>query len=199
MAICGTAVGQDSGPDCTNPSAAGTTNYFHIIDWDEFQLATVTWTAKVYSAIALATVGQEAAKIECLPNTIDATCVQQAPGADGQKPYIHSIGAVLQGMGATEKAKRLNYGRGKYVLILRTNGGEAEDSFQIFGLDCGVTWEGQSWDTKANNGSIIGRFVTPSGGASPVFESEEPYNVWITSTAATLAMIALLETPVPTP
>jgi len=196
MNTCGTAIGQDSAPDCTTPPASGMSDYFHIIDWYEFQLATVTLTGRIYSAIALTTVGQEAAKIECLPNTIDAVWTEQGPGADGQKTYVHEVGAMLQGVGETEKAARRNYALGKYVVIARVNGGSDEDSFQVLGLKNGLTMEQIVYDSKANNGSVPGRFISPTGGASAVFESEEPYNFWITDLATTLAAITALETPV---
>lgn len=138
--------------DCTNPLVAGNESTLTLINFSDWQNATVTEDA-TYSteltAITLAT-GINAYKIEGYRNTVRTSSPDSIE--NGLTRYKHTVNFQLAGDDGLAKQIREKLGLGTYVAIVFTK----SEKVEVFGAGTGLVLQGgEGRDRYANNGNAV--------------------------------------------
>jgi hypothetical protein len=176
---------------CAAPASQGTYGDVYLIKKADFDVATVTKTGQVITAIVLP-VGAQAYKVG-LADSMSAVRFNVTESESGMKLFSHEVDLKIDNIGATGKGIYWALSTGRYVAICRIKGGLAADSFQVLGTYVGMQNEEGGFDSAANGGTVM---VTLKTASSPVqeYEAAPPANFWASSLAGTEdALEALLE------
>lgn len=138
--------------DCTNPLVAGNESTLTLINFDDWQDATVTEDgtySQELTAITLLT-GINAYKVEGYRNTVRTLYTSSIE--NGLTRYKHTVNFQVAGDDGLAKQLVERLGLGTYVAIVFTKSGQVE----VFGAGTGLVLQGQDQrDRYANNGNAI--------------------------------------------
>ena len=186
--VCG-AISASIGFDCDNPMQAGTEDKAWIINKSDIDSITYNTNKMIVEDINLK-VGKTAFTISGRNNSImPSTALIKNTYTD---VFDHIVNMVLFDISPAQKENLTGMISGKYVIVTENKfrGATGNSAFEIYGLDTGLeltvlTKDPNNADTQ---GAFSGTFATNKNK-----EPKMPRTVFITSYAATLAMLEGLE------
>lgn len=179
-----------NGADCVAPPVGGIEDVITIMNWADYQLATIAVNATNEMIVETFTPAATTAayQMNFIPETATATATR-----NGINTYDHSITGMMNINSNTLKKALMDADGGRYVVIVENRNPVAEKKFEIYGMEAGLTITALTQDANANNGAIPVTF------ASSEFSKETklPKSLFKTDLATTRAIIETLKTVVP--